>query len=159
MGTAEENEAFIRRFGEGVWNQGNMALIDEFYAPDAVSQSGATYKRVITELRAAFPDLRLTYEQIVADSEHVAARVRITGTHQGHLRALAASDAVRSAQGGADHPMFLLDVAPTGRHMDCEGAAFFHIADGRIVSAWVLFNYLGLLRQLGSLPVPNRMSP
>ena len=41
------------------------------------------FKQVNTMLRAAFPDLRLTVEEMVAEGDRVSVRFTARGTHQG----------------------------------------------------------------------------
>ncbi|MBI1879688.1 MAG: ester cyclase [Chloroflexi bacterium] len=59
----------IRRFYEEVWNKGNIAVIDDIFAPDYVRHdlrpglppSGPEGQKAIARLfRAAFPDIRMT---------------------------------------------------------------------------------------------------
>lgn len=44
-----------------------------------------SFKQVNTVLRAAFPDLRLTFEEMVAEGERVSVRFTARGTHQGEF--------------------------------------------------------------------------
>ena len=154
--TTAANVALVRRIAEEVWNQGNLALLDEVYQPDTASQGRDEYKRAISVLRAAFPDLQLQIEHLVAAGDDVVCRWRIEGTHQGYLRGVHA-DAVVGSPTDPVHPHWLVDVAPTGRHIAFEGATFFQVRGDRIVSGWVLLDRLSLLHQLGALPVPSRM--
>ena len=58
-------KTLIRRFGEELWNQGNLLRADEFLAPDVISHfthlpsptNRAGFLTFVTQLRAAFPDL------------------------------------------------------------------------------------------------------
>jgi steroid delta-isomerase-like uncharacterized protein len=80
----------------------------------------------------AFPDLRLTVEQAIADDDMVACRVRFDGTHQGDFQGLAA----------------------TGRRVTFSSMEFNRIADGKIAEHWVVIDLFGLLQQLGAVPSP-----
>src|SRR5215472_12493201 len=89
----ERNKALIRRWFDEVWNQRRADLIDEFRASDAVAsglEEGRTESRGKTpfeafhsNLSAAFPDLRMTIEDMVAEGNKVAIRLRADGTHDG----------------------------------------------------------------------------
>lgn len=78
---------------------------------------------------SAFPDMHLEVEQLVAEGDCVAARVRATGTHTGEL----------------------LGMAPTGRRVDLRWIMnMMRIADGRIVEEWEVWDQTDLMRQLGA---------
>ena len=79
-------------------------------------------------LRAAFPDLHYTIEDIIATADHVVARVRMQGTHLGPLGSL----------------------QPTGRSIDVLQINIERFENGRIVEHWRVTDELALMRQLGS---------
>jgi predicted ester cyclase len=89
--SAEENKALVRRFFEEAWNKGNVAAVDEFMATDYVEHPlsselppGAEgLKQLIIAYRSAFPDLKLTLDDIFAEGEMVAFRWSVRGTHLG----------------------------------------------------------------------------
>src|SRR3989337_2189775 len=96
---SEENKAVVRRAFEEVANEGDMTTVDEIIAPeyvrhdlaggpDAAGPEGV--KRLITGLRAAFPDLQTTIEDIFADGEKVVVRFTASGTHSGPFQGMAA---------------------------------------------------------------------
>jgi predicted ester cyclase len=85
-------------------------------------------KAVAEKFRAAFPDVRLEVEALVAEGDLVVARWTIIGTHTG-------------AWG---------DVAPTGRSVSFAGVNFFRIADQQIAEIWNVRDDLGLREQLGA---------
>ena len=79
--SAKDNKAIVRRFFEEVFNKRNLTLIDEFIAPNytnhnsAIQISGLASARetIAAELRA-FPDLRTTIEDIIAERDKVVVR-------------------------------------------------------------------------------------
>ena len=81
---------------------------------------------------AAFPDLRMTVEDIVANGDKVVARVRLTGTNQGELMGMPAS--------GKSVDVQLIDI-------------FRFDGDGRIAEHWGVFDVLGMMQQLGVAPM------
>jgi predicted ester cyclase len=89
--SVEANKTIARRFIEEVWNEGNLDRVDELMAPDAVSHDidptrttdRAGVKAAIAAFRAAFPDLRLTIEDMFGEDDRVATRVTIRGTPTG----------------------------------------------------------------------------
>jgi steroid delta-isomerase-like uncharacterized protein len=130
------NKDVVARFYEQLWNRGNLDAADELVATDYVRHDlrpgeappGPNgQKAVAATFRAAFPDVHLELEALVAEGDLVAARWTMTGTHTG-------------AWG---------DVSPTGRSVRFCGVNFFRIADGKIAEIWNLRDDLGLREQLG----------
>ncbi|HWJ32200.1 MAG TPA: ester cyclase, partial [Gaiellaceae bacterium] len=80
--------------------------------------------------RDAFPDLRLTAEQTIAQGDHVAVRWTARGTHQGEL----------------------FGIPATGKEAIVTGISFDRWANGKIVESWTNWDTLGLLQQLGAVP-------
>ena len=136
--TVEENKAIVRRVFEEVWNTGNLALIDELYAADYVRHNAppdrpggpAGEKQHRALFRAAFPDLHITADDMVAEGDRVAVRYTWRGTHQ-----------------GAE-----LGIAPTGKQVTMSGIAIHRIVAGKIAELWVVGDELGLMQQLGVIP-------
>jgi predicted ester cyclase len=88
----ELNKRNVRRVFEEGFNEGRLSVIDECLAPDAVDRHEFTadapdfrshLKSIISMLRASFPDLHMTVEDLLGDDDRVAARVTVTGTHTG----------------------------------------------------------------------------
>ncbi len=142
----EENEALVRRYREEVWGRGNFAVLDEVIADDHVlhlpplertnSPASAPLPRgraalgeSIRRVRADFPDLRVTVEDLVAEGDTVAARMTFAGTQRG--------------------PFDGFGAPPTGRRMEREVWAFARVACSKIAEEWVLQDQLTMLRQLG----------
>lgn len=133
----DANKQLILRFYDELWNEGNLDVADELVAADYVrhdlrpgeAPSGPEgQKDVARRFRAAFPDIRLEVEAIVAEGDLVVARWTISGTHSGRWG----------------------DVAPTGRNVQFTGVNFFRIADGKIAEIWNVRDDLGLREQLGA---------
>lgn len=93
--STEENKALMRHFYEEVFNQKNVAAIDDFIAPTFVnhsaSQLGLTagdlehVTQFVSMVMQVFPDLHYTVEDLVAEGDKVVARLTISGTQQGPL--------------------------------------------------------------------------
>lgn len=89
---AEENKAFTRRLYAEVYNEGNIALIDELYAPDVELHIAGILedpfgpepiKQLVAMTRMAFPSIHATVDDLVAAEDRVAAQVSFTGAFQG----------------------------------------------------------------------------
>lgn len=139
MGT-EEHKALVRRVVEA-FNQNDWDAVDELFAPDYVdhdrSRVGlppgpAGVKQAWGMLRAAFPDLRATIKDVIAEGDQVAVRGAICGTHRGEL----------------------MGIAPTGEVVTMALIDINRIADGRLAERWGEADMLGLLQQLGVIPAP-----
>jgi steroid delta-isomerase-like uncharacterized protein len=133
--SAEENEQLVRRVVQEIWGNGDLAPIDQIYAPSYVDRTAppgvtaglAELKALISAYRAAFPDLRCRIDDIVASDDHVAARWTAEGTHLGEF----------------------LGVPATGKRMSTFGMSMTRIQDGRIQEDWIIMDQVGVLRQLG----------
>jgi deazaflavin-dependent oxidoreductase (nitroreductase family) len=134
--STEHNKALVRRFyQEGVHNP---ALFDELLAPTYVLHlpgspplsgiEGA--KQLMVAYTSAFPDLRLTTEDMVAEGDTVAIRNSWRGTHLGPFQGL----------------------PPTEKHVTFSGSDFFRFVGGKIAEQWADLDALGLMQQLGGIP-------
>jgi steroid delta-isomerase-like uncharacterized protein len=127
------NRELIRRQHEEVWSKGNIAIIDEIYAPNFVGhfpfgQSGGReeLKQMVALHRAAFPDWTEQVEDFVAEGDRIVSRFTSRGTHRGEFRG----------------------ISPTGREVTIGEVAIYRIADGRIAEQWVFPDVGSLLEQL-----------
>ncbi len=143
--TAEQLKAVTLAGFERMFNQGDLAYIDQAVAPGAVDHQEpegtdlvAHLTEVVTTLRGAFPDLRFEVHEILADGDVVACRSTMSGTHQGPLKI---------------GPMAALAV--TGARVEVPHMHFFRYdANGRVTDLWHVWNTLLLARQLGA-PAPD----
>lgn len=136
-----ENKATLRRFHEAA-NTGDLELIertiDEVVAPDVLirtplpvqADGPGALKEVFGRLARAFPDLRVTVEDLIAEADKVVARNSVTGTHQGEY----------------------MGIAPTGRVVTYREIFVVRFAGGRIAETWGVVDVLSLMKQLGALP-------
>jgi predicted ester cyclase len=123
--SAEENKAIVRRYVEEVWTRRNIEALEEFYpSPDLVEQEDPARqglpslddaKEYVRQVQAAFPDLSVTIEDIIAEEDRVAVRTTWRGTYEGE------------AIGG---------VAPTGESVTLFGTVIWGITDGKIVQVF-----------------------
>lgn len=137
----EEQKRLARRVPEDIATEGNLNLVDEVYAEDAVEHSPMGETRGREAIRAqleafldAFSDFSATVEDVVAEGDAVAMRVTLRGTHAGEFMGL----------------------EPTGETFEIANAVFTRIEDERIVERWVIPDMASMYRQLGldELPTP-----
>src|SRR6185312_12407710 len=80
------------RYFDEVWNGGHLEALDELLTPDYVNHTPSTpdpppgpggLAPIVVAFRSAFPDLRFSIEDTVAEGDRVAVRVRMEGTNDG----------------------------------------------------------------------------
>jgi steroid delta-isomerase-like uncharacterized protein len=98
-----------------------------------LEQSKEGVKQLFHMYRAAFPDLRMEAEDVLASADKVVARVHATGTHQGEFMGIPAT--------GKSVDVQVIDIMRFG-------------ADGLVHEHWGLFDALGMMQQLGAIPAP-----
>src|SRR5713101_3640373 len=97
---SEANKNVVRRLFEEVWNKGNLSVADVLFAQNYSHHDSSTpefgrgpesEKKRVTLYRTAFPDVRLTIEDIIAEGETVMTRWSCRGTHKGDLSGIAST--------------------------------------------------------------------
>lgn len=133
---AEQNKAIVRRWFEEVWNQQRSGTIDELLPPDGIinglSPNGpgkgpAAFRPFWEQFRGAFPDIRITVEDAVAEGDKVAARIRFTGTHQGNH----------------------FGIPATGKAVTGTGLVLVRLRHGQIAESWNEFDALKVFLETG----------
>ncbi len=139
---ANQNKALVIKGFEEGFNQGNAAVFDEIMADKGIDHQEAPdtdvrehLKDVIRMLRTAFPDLHFEVHDVIAEDDLVACRSTMTGIHEG--------------------PLFGME--PTGKPVTVAHMHFMRMVDGKNTDLWHVWDFAGLLRQLGAsdpTPVP-----
>jgi steroid delta-isomerase-like uncharacterized protein len=132
MNQTDANKALIRAHYESAANAYRPSVIDRQVATDFVDHAHPELtgpecvKAQARALRAAFPDLAVTIEDLVAEGDLVAVRGTWRGTHQGPFRG----------------------VPPIGRRIELCCMAFWRLGGGQIRESWNLIDLPALMRQL-----------
>jgi len=141
--STEENKIIVRKFFEEGPSKGNLNIANELLSPDFAlhvplpAPPGIEgINEVITSCRAAFEHLNVTIEDMIAEGNNVAVRFTAHGVHKGDFMGLQA----------------------TGKPITMTGIEVFRIKDGKIAELWGEANLLGLMQQLGIIPVPENQS-
>ena len=143
--STEENKAIVRRFLEGIFSERNPDVVDELADPNFVvndpsSEAGEVdaqgVKESIAWSHSAFPDLRVTIEDQVAEGRKVATRWTVRGTHQGEM----------------------MGATPTDNQVTFTGIQTDYISGGKMLESWSNWDTLGMLQQIGAVPAPGRQS-
>lgn len=133
----ESNKALVRRWYDAFINGHDVDVLDDLLAPGFASHflSGAPgrtrdeLKEIDGRMFAAFPNLRVTVEDMVADGDRIAVRYSSYGTHRGNA----------------------LGIPATGQVAESTGMDFFRIANGKIAERWVEMDLTGLLMRIGAV--------
>jgi predicted ester cyclase len=145
--STEENKAVIRRFFEECWNNGDLAVLDDCFAPEVRAhsargtsvQSRDWFRDGVIRWRSAFPDYQYVLDHVIAEDDAVAVNTRFTGTHQGVFQWLSYGP-----------------WAPTGKTIDVMEMFVFRLAADRVVDLWATWDQVTFARQLGvSLSPPS----
>ncbi len=138
--TTDQNKSTAQRFFD-LFNAGKIEAMSEIFVTDVVDhnplpgQPGGLegIQWALYGLRAAFPDLTVTVDNLVAEGDYVTTHQVARGTHKGEL----------------------LGIPPTGKPIVMEAADQYRIVNGKIVEAWHLEDLFGVLMQLGAIPAPK----
>lgn len=135
-----DNKSLVRRLYEEVWNMRRLELIGELISPSHAVQMGGgfvdsgigpeAYLRNLICYVTAFPDLKFTLLDLIAENDKVVVCWNISGTHQGELRG----------------------IAPTGKKISVDGITINQLANGKIMDSYVSWDLWGLMEQLGAIP-------
>jgi predicted ester cyclase len=134
----EENKVIANRWTEEIWNQANMAAIDELctphftfnYAPPGMPPNRESYKKTVAMFHNAFHNMHLTNELVIAEGNNVAVRWSGRSTHKGEF----------------------MGVAPTGKEVTMTGNSLARIEAGKFVEEWTEMDMVGMMQQIGAIP-------
>ena len=129
----EENKTIVRKMFEAI-NKRNLVSLDGLMAPDFVlhmrakqTQGWRVNRQVVEDEIKAFPDFNVAIKDIIAEGDKVCVRLQETGTHRGEYHGL----------------------APAGNKFSYTVIAIWRIVEGKIVEAWIVYDQMDFLKQLG----------
>jgi hypothetical protein len=119
---SEANKAVVRRFLNELWNQHHLDIFDELalYPPNPAAR----------DLLAAFPDLRMTIKDQIAEGDRVVTRVTFYGTHQGTF----------------------VGMPSTNKPVSFEEIFIYRLERGKLAERWSVYDRASLLHQIGAIP-------
>lgn len=141
--STEQNKALVRQMVEEIFNRGNTGLADNFLAPDFVEREELPpgiprdregVKQLTTIFRSAFPDLKVTIDDLVAEGDKVVIRATWSGTQRGEF----------------------MGVPPTGKSVSFGVIDIVRIAGDKFVEHWGQVDSMGMMQQLGAIPTPGQ---
>lgn len=137
-GDSEKNKAAIKRAHEAFNSKDNKAAYLDLYdakcvihdLPPGLPPDIEGIKQFATMFWAAFPDIRVTSEDMVSEGDKVAFRWNAHGTHQGDF----------------------MGIPSTNKKVTFTGNTILRFSKGKCVERWGNVDQLGLMQQLGVIP-------
>lgn len=129
------NKDLLRRLYDEFVDGGNVKAAAEIVSPDFVNDTNElrgvdAVKAIVLPLREAFPDLRHTINDLVAEGDRVAVRWTMEATHRGPFAGIPA----------------------TGKRVTLRAISIYRFQDGRVAQLWAQVDRFGLMQQLGAVP-------
>jgi predicted ester cyclase len=130
-------KALVRSYIEEVWTRGNLAAVDIFLSPNYRRHLSPTaapllldgQKQRIAGFRSAFPDVKITIEDVFAEDNYVIFRSTMSGTHHGVFQG----------------------IEPTGKPITVTLIDIIRVEHGKFVEHWGGPDLFDLLKQLGAV--------
>lgn len=135
-----DSKQIVKQLFEEPW-KGNLDVIDEYVAPGYVGYDPAEPEPIrgpegakanIQKYLDGFSNARITVDDQIADGDKVATRWTGRGTHDGEIAG----------------------IAPTGKDVTVTGLTISRLEGGLVVEEWTTWDTLGMLVQLGAVPLP-----
>jgi len=145
MSIAAAHKLLFGRLYQSIWNERRLKYIEQVFADthelgdptvDGQGVGPKAYRRHVERFVTGLPDLKFIVDDTISEGDKMVVAWTITGTHKGEF----------------------LGVPPTNKKVMFSGITIHQIADGKIVETTVIWDGLGLLKQLGiDLPVQYEM--
>jgi predicted ester cyclase len=142
--TTLENREVVRRFFDEFMNERKLDKVEDYvtrnwvnHDPSLTTMEGYEGARqLVRTLTGGFPDMKIRIEDIIAEGDRIAVRFSFVGTHKGDF----------------------MGAAATGKKVNASACGIFRVQDGRLAENWVVFDALGLAKQIGMIPEMERAS-
>lgn len=138
-----ENVALMQRWFREVWNEGRVQTIYDLMDENGIGigqdQPGveihgpAAFVALFNRLHGAFPDIKITVDDVIGADDKVVVRWSAVMTHTG------------------DH----LGIPATNRRVRISGITIAQIKDGKIIRGWDNWDQLALMQQLSVARAAN----
>jgi steroid delta-isomerase-like uncharacterized protein len=134
-----DDEQVFHRFWEEAVSAGNLDAIDELVADDIVEHEEGFpgqppgkegVKFFVSTLREAFPDIKATVGNTLADGNLAAGEATLTGTHKGEFMGVPASD----------------------KSFEISSVDIIRVEDGKVAEHWGVTDTMSLMQQIGAIP-------
>lgn len=139
----EANRQVAYRFYDELWNKGNYEAAPELLHPNhydhtlppipGLPQGRDGVIELMKTFRAAFPDLVMSVDNVIAQDDFVGEVLTLRGTQTGTFAG----------------------IPPTGKPIEIRSVNVCRFEDGLVRERWGASDDLGLLQQIGVLPSPG----
>jgi steroid delta-isomerase-like uncharacterized protein len=138
--TTDQNKTLVQRFFDEMCNQRKLDIADELFVSEhayhdpQIPEAGPGpegMKQVISTYQTAFPDSFWHVIETLVAGNDIITRWRATGTQKNELQG----------------------IAPTGKPVEVQGIWIHRIANNKIAESWNVWDTLGMLQQLGVVPM------
>lgn len=136
--STEDNKALARRMYELI-NTGNLEEIDSLVSASFVEHEAfpglpttgpEAPKAALAMFRAAFPDLRMSADDTLAEGNKVVVRGTMSGTHKGEF----------------------MGIPPTDGNVKVQFIDIIEFRDGMATAHWGITDQAAMMEQLGLVP-------
>lgn len=143
MSHAEEHRKLFERWFEELWNKKNYRITQELVDPNFVAHGagGQDIKQgpdgvaeLVKAWHTAFPDGRMTMDDIITEGEYSTIRMTWRATHTGPFGPIPAS----------------------GKKIEVTSIGIDRVVNGKITEGWGEVNLLGMFMQMGVIPSPDQ---
>lgn len=132
------NKKLLSQFIERVWNQEQLDAVPKYVAArytvfhdpgdpwDGQTLDIAGFITRLTQSRAAAPDQKFEFDDMIGEDEKVVAAWRWCGTHLGSIAG----------------------ILPTGKMIQMSGLTVYYFKDQKLIGHWQVADRLGVYRQI-----------
>ncbi len=139
---SDKDKAAVRRIPLEVFNEGRLEVIDQVVdegyvehvpLPPGLPAGRAGLKAFVSGIRSAFPDFKYTVMHELGEGDLVVQHLTASGTMRGDFAGMPAS----------------------GKHAAWNEVHIARVANGVLAEHWAVIDQLGMLQQLGFVPMPD----
>ena len=125
--TVDNNKAIIRKLYEEILNTGKLELLNQVVADDYIAPRGLKgpegFAEAVRPVILAFPDIKWTIEDLIAEGDEVMVRWSWTGTNRGSFDGF----------------------TPTNKVVNHHAIQIFQLSGNKIIKAWMQSDRLGFM--------------
>jgi steroid delta-isomerase-like uncharacterized protein len=136
------NKQVVQRFVDECWNHGNLNKVSEYLADQVrfhdpvfpnLGPGLQNIKNHIEICRKAFPDLKFTIDDTIAERNEVVLHWKAHGTHKGQF----------------------LGMQPTNQKFSVDGTSIYRLENSKIAEGYANWNLATMMQQLGVIEIPK----
>ena len=136
--SVEENKVIFQVITDELFNHKNLGVLDEYLSSDYTNHTAppgmptdANGQKLLFKMYIeAFPDMRYTIDDLIAEGDKVVARHTVRATHAGEL----------------------MGIPPSSKSVVFSGITIMRIVESQITDHWGITDMLSLWQQIGAAP-------